>query len=62
MNDQVELTWQTLKTMAHSTMIHARVSGEYIHCTLMYTTDHIFPVMQIKNLVNHDVEPNLWSC
>ena len=38
-------------------MVHARVSDEYIHFSLMYMTDHIFPVLPIKHLVNQDGEP-----
>ena len=38
-------------------MAHVRVSGEYIHFSLIYKTDHIFPVLSIKHLVNQDIEP-----
>ena len=51
------MTWQTLQTIAHSIMVHARVSDECINFALMYTTDHIFPVLPIKQLVNQDSEP-----
>ena len=54
MNVQVELTWRTLRTVTHSLMVHARVSEAYIHFALMYTTDHIFPVLPIKYLINED--------
>ena len=37
-------------------MVHTRVSNEYIHFQLMYTTDHILPVLTIKHLVNKDSE------
>ena len=37
-------------------MVHVRVSDKYIHFALMYMTDHIFPVLPIKNLVNQDGE------
>ena len=40
-NEQVEVTWRMLRTIAHSLMVHARVSEEYIHFTLMFTTDHM---------------------
>ena len=33
-------------------MVHARVLEVYIHFALMYRTDHIFPVIQIKYLIN----------
>ena len=51
MNGQVEVTWQTWRTIIHSSMVHARVSDKYINRLLMYTTDHIFPVLPIKHLV-----------
>ena len=38
-------------------MVHARVSSEYIHLALMYTTDSLFSVLPIKPLVNQDGEP-----
>ena len=40
-------------------MVHARFSDEYIHFSLMYTTDNIFPVLPIKHLVNQDGEPSI---
>ena len=52
MNGQVEVTWRTLRTIAHSLMVHARVPEAYVHFTLMYTTDHIFPVLPIKYFIN----------
>ena len=52
MNGQVEVTWRTLSTIVHSLMVHARVPENYIHFALMYTTDHIFPVLPIKYLIN----------
>ena len=48
MNGQVEVTWRTLRTIAHSLMVYARVPENYIHFALMYTTDHILPVLPIK--------------
>ena len=57
MNGQVGGTWRTLHTVAHSLMVHARVSEAYIHFTLIYTTDHIFPVLPIKDLINEDGDP-----
>ena len=54
MNGQVEVIWRTLRTMAQSIMVHARVSEAYIHFALMYTTDHIFPVLLIKDMINED--------
>ena len=57
MNGQVEMTWRTFRTIAHSLMVHARVSEIYVHFALMYTTDHIFPVLLIKDLINEDGDP-----
>ena len=38
-------------------MVHARVSEPNIHFSLMYTPDHIFPVLPIKDLINKEGEP-----
>ena len=57
MNGQVEVTWRTLRTVAHSLMVYARVPEVYIHFELMYTTYHIFPVLPIKDLINEDGNP-----
>ena len=54
MNGQVELIWRSLRTVAHSLMVHARVPEVYVHFALMYKTDHIFPVLPIKYLINKD--------
>ena len=50
MNGQVEVTWRTLRTFAHSIMLHARVPEVYVHFASMYTTDHIFRFYQSKIL------------
>ena len=57
MNGQVEVTWRTFCTVAHSIMVHAKVPEVYVHFSLMYTTDHIFPVLPIKDLINEDGNP-----
>ena len=57
MNGQVEVTWRTLRTVAHSLMVYARVPEVYVHFTLMYTTYHIFPVLPIKDLINEHGDP-----
>ena len=57
MKGQVKVTWRTLRTVAHSLMVHDRVSESYIHFALMYTTDQIFPVLPIKDLINEDGDP-----
>ena len=59
MNGQVELTRKTLRTIAHSLMVHAKVSEYYIHFALMHTEDHIFQVLPIKYLINKDDEPTM---
>ena len=53
-NGQVEVTWRTLRTVAYSLMVHSRFLEEYVNFALMYTTDHIFPVLPIKYLINED--------
>ena len=57
MNGQVEVTWRTLRTVAHSLMVHDSVLEAYDHFALMYTIDHIFPVLPIKYLINKDGDP-----
>ena len=59
MNGQIEVTWITLRTIAHSLMIHARVLEAYINFALIYMTDHIFPVLPIKYLINGDGNPTM---
>ena len=54
MNGQLEGTWRTLRTVAHSLMVHARVPEVYVHFELMYTADRIFLVLPIKDLINED--------
>ena len=55
-NDQVEVTWQTLWTIINSIMMYIQVSDEYNVFALIYMTDHIFPVLPIKYLLNQDGE------
>ena len=38
-------------------MVHARVPEVYVHFSLIYTTDHIFPGLPIKYLINEDSDP-----
>ena len=57
MNEQVEVTWRTLRTIAHYILVHARFSEAYIHFALMYTKDNIFPVIPIKDMLNKDGDP-----
>ena len=51
------MTWRTLRTIAHSLMVHARVSEAYIHFALIYMTYHIFPVIPIKDMTNKYGKP-----
>ena len=46
-----------MRTVAHYLMVHARVPEVHVHFSLMYTTDHIFPVLPIKDLINKDGDP-----
>ena len=57
MNGQVKVTWITLRTIAHSLMVHVRVSEAYIHFALMYVADHIFTVLPTKDLIKEDGKP-----
>ena len=57
-NRQVEVIWRMLSTIVHYLMVHAKVSEAYINFVLMYTTDHIFTVLPIKDLINKDGEPD----
>ena len=38
-------------------MVHSHVFDKYIHCAIIYKTDHIFPVLLIKHLANQNSEP-----
>ena len=53
------MTWRTLRTVEHALMVHARVPEVYAHFGLVYTTDHIFPVLPIKYLINEDGDPTM---
>ena len=57
MNRPVEVTWRTLHTVSHSLMVHARIPEVYVHFALIYTTEHIFTVLPIKDLINEDSDP-----
>ena len=51
-NVQVEVTWIMLRTITQSLLSHARVLEANIHFALVYTADHIFLVLTIKDLKN----------
>ena len=55
-NRQVEVTKRTLRTISHSLMVHALISESYIHFSFMYTKDHIFTVLPIKDMINEYVK------
>ena len=57
MNGQVEVTWRTLRTISHFLVVYARVLEAYLHFAFMFMTDHIFPVLPIKDLINKDGDP-----
>ena len=59
MNIQGEVIWRMLHKIAHSPMVHARVSKAYIHFALTYMEDRIFPVLTIKDLINKYGNPNM---
>ena len=59
MNGQVEVTWRTLRTVAHYLMVHARVPKVYVNLALMYTIDNMFLVLQIKDIINKDGNPTM---
>ena len=54
MSVKVEVTWIKLRTVANALMVYARFPEVCVHFALMYTTDHIFPVLPIKDLINED--------
>ena len=57
MNKQAKVSWRTLRKIPHSLMVHVSVLEAYIHFALMYTSDHISPVLPIKDLINEDSKP-----
>ena len=59
MNRKVEVTWRTLRTIAHYLMVHTRISVAYTRFVLMQTTDHIFLVLPIKDLIKKDGKPTM---
>ena len=59
MSGQVKVTWRTLRKIAHSLMVYARVLEVYINFVLMYMTDHIFTVLTIKDMINEDGDPTM---
>ena len=59
MNRQVEVTCITLLTVAHSLMVNDRVLEVCVHFALMYTKDHIFLFLPIKELINEDGDPKM---
>ena len=54
---QVEVTCRLFYTTTHSFMVHAIFLEAYIHFSLIYTEDHIFPVLTITYLINKGGDP-----
>ena len=54
---QVKVTREMLQTIAHSLMVHAKVLEVYINLAIMYMTNHIFPVLPNKFLIEKDDKP-----
>ena len=40
-------------------MVHTIVSEDFINSTLIYTADHIFPVLPTKDLIDNDGKPTM---
>ena len=57
MNVQVKMTWRKFCTISHSLMVHARVLEACIHFALIYTVNHIFLILPIKDPINKDDKP-----
>ena len=53
----IQSGWRTLRTIAHSLMVHVQVLEYYIHFMLIYTVDHIFLVLPIIYLISKDGKP-----
>ena len=50
MNGQVEVTWRTLRTVAHAIMVHARVPAVYVHFAHKLATGTKPPVSHLRVL------------
>ena len=57
MNGKVKVTWRMLRTIAHSIMVHTRVSEAYLHFSFIHTKDNILPILPIKYMMNKDGDP-----
>ena len=51
------MTWRTLRTIAHSCMVHAGVLEACVNISLLYTADHILLLLPIKGLINKEGNP-----
>ena len=51
------MTWITLRTVEQALMVHTRVLEVYVYFALLYTIDHIFAFLPIKDLINEDGDP-----
>jgi transposase InsO family protein len=52
-NHLAECTWQTIGTMAHSLLVHARLPDSFMYYALVYSC-HIFNVLPVKGLYSRD--------
>ena len=57
MNGMAEVTWRTIRSIAHSLMVFARVNDDYTHHALIFAAHHIIPVLPLKDLVNEQGDP-----
>ena len=48
-----------MHTIAHPLVVYARVLEAYNNSALMYTEDHILPVLPIKDLIKKDGKPTI---
>ena len=58
MNGQFKVTWIMLHIISQYIMVHERFLEACIYFELMYTIDHIFPFILIKDLINKYRKPN----
>ena len=57
MNRQVKVIQRPLRTISRYLMVHAIFLEAYIYFALMYKTDQILPLLQIKDMINEDGDP-----
>ena len=57
MNGKIEVTWRTLRTIAHALMVDDRFPEVYVYFSLIYTIDPFYLVLSKKNLIDEDGDP-----